>query len=148
MKTLDAQGTAELTPYRALVDALRAAAIAECQGEISCPQRQVVPMAGGGAVLSMLALAPDLAAHKLVTFVPTNASRHMPIIQGELSVWDVRSGAHLLNLDGATVTGRRTAALSMLGISVLLASSPNGLPHIRHGDPGTTSRGGHRAAVS
>jgi 1-piperideine-2-carboxylate/1-pyrroline-2-carboxylate reductase [NAD(P)H] len=125
MKTLDAQGTAELTPYRALVDALRVAAIAESQGEINCPQRQVIPLAGGGALLSMLALGSDLAAHKLVTFVPNNASRHLPTIQGQVSVWDARDGTHLLNLDGATVTGRRTAALSMLGVSALLPHPPN-----------------------
>ncbi len=124
MKTLDAQGTAELTPYLALVDALRGAALAESRGEINCPQRQVIPMAAGGALLSMLALGPDLAAHKLVTVVPDNASRQLPVIQGQLSIWDARDGTHLLNLDGATVTGRRTAALSMLGVSVLLSHSP------------------------
>ncbi len=124
MKTLDAQGTAELTPYRALVDALRAAAIAESQGEINCPQRQVIPMAAGGALLSMLALGADFAAHKLVTFVPTNAGRNLPIIQGELSVWDAHNGAQLLSLDGATATGRRTAALSMLGVSALFPRRP------------------------
>jgi 1-piperideine-2-carboxylate/1-pyrroline-2-carboxylate reductase [NAD(P)H] len=124
MQTLDAQGTAELTPYRALIDALRVAAIAESQGEINCPQRQVIPLAGGGALLSMLALGTDFAAHKLVTFVPTNASRRLPTIQGVVSVWDARDGTHLLNLDGATVTGRRTAALSMLGVRALLPQGP------------------------
>lgn len=124
MKTLDAQGTAALLPYSALVDALRVAAIGLSRGEISCPQRQVVTMAGDGAVLSMLALASDLAVHKLVTYVPTNPTRRLPTIQGEVSVWDAATGAHLLSLDGATVTGRRTAALSMLGISALRAARP------------------------
>ena len=124
MKTLDARGTAALLPYPALVDALRVAAIGLSRGEISCPQRQVMPMAGDGAVLSMLALASDLAVHKLVTYVPTNAGRRMPTIQGEVSVWEAATGAHLLSLDGATVTGRRTAALSMLGLSSLLAARP------------------------
>jgi 1-piperideine-2-carboxylate/1-pyrroline-2-carboxylate reductase [NAD(P)H] len=124
MKTLDAQGTAALMPYSALVEALRVAAIGVSQGEISCPQRQVIPMAAGGALLSMIALGSDLVVHKLVTFVPTNPSRHLPTIQGQVSVWDARTGAHLLTLDGATVTGRRTAALSMLGVSALLALRP------------------------
>jgi 1-piperideine-2-carboxylate/1-pyrroline-2-carboxylate reductase [NAD(P)H] len=124
MKTLDARATAALLPYSALVDALRAAAIGLARGEISCPQRQVMPMAGDGAVLSMLALASDLAVHKLVTYVPTNPSRRLPTIQGEVSVWDAATGAHRLSLDGATVTGRRTAALSMLGISALRTGRP------------------------
>ena len=124
MKTLDAQGTAALMPYAALVDALRVAAVGVSQGEISCPQRQVIPMSAGGALLSMIAMGSDLAAHKLVTFVPTNPSRQLPTIQGQVSVWDARTGAHLLTLDGATVTGRRTAALSMLGVSALLPFRP------------------------
>jgi 1-piperideine-2-carboxylate/1-pyrroline-2-carboxylate reductase [NAD(P)H] len=124
MKSLDAQGTAALIPYAALVDALRVAAVGVSRGEISCPQRQVIPMAAGGALLSMIAMGSDLAAHKLVTFVPTNPSRQLPTIQGQVSVWDARTGAHLLTLDGATVTGRRTAALSMLGVSALLPFRP------------------------
>jgi 1-piperideine-2-carboxylate/1-pyrroline-2-carboxylate reductase [NAD(P)H] len=124
MKTLDARGTAALTPYSALVDALRVAAIGLARGEIRSPQRQVIPMVADGTLLSMIALGSDLAAHKLVTYVPTNPSRHLPTIQGEVSVWDACNGAHLLTLEGATVTGRRTAALSMLGVSALLPARP------------------------
>jgi 1-piperideine-2-carboxylate/1-pyrroline-2-carboxylate reductase [NAD(P)H] len=124
MKTLDAQGTAALMPYAALVDALRVAAVGFSKGEIICPQRQVISMPAGGALLSMIAIASDLAAHKLVTFVPSNPTRHLPTIQGQVSVWDARSGTHLLTLDGATVTGRRTAALSMLGVVALLPFRP------------------------
>jgi 1-piperideine-2-carboxylate/1-pyrroline-2-carboxylate reductase [NAD(P)H] len=124
MKTLDARGSAALLPYSALVDALRVAMIGVSRGEINCPLRQVIPMAGGGALLSMIALGSDLAAHKLVTFMPGNPSRHLPTIQGQVSAWDARTGTHLLTLDGATVTGRRTAALSLLGVKTLLGFSP------------------------
>ena len=124
MKTLDARGTAALMPYSALVDALRAAALGLSQREINCPQRQVIPLTAGGALLSMIAVASDLAVHKLVTFVPSNPSRRLPTIQGQVSVWDGSTGAHILTLDGATVTGRRTAALSMLGVVTLLTHRP------------------------
>jgi 1-piperideine-2-carboxylate/1-pyrroline-2-carboxylate reductase [NAD(P)H] len=124
MKTLDARGTAALLPYSALVDALRGAAIGLSRSEISCPPRQVVPMATHGALLSMLALGPDLAVHKLVTYVPANRSRRLPTIQGVVSVWEADTGTQLLTLEGATVTGRRTAALSMLGVRSLLPARP------------------------
>ena len=124
MNTLDARRTAELTPYRALVDALHTAALEVSQGDIHCPHRQVLAFASGGALLSMIATAADLAVHKLVTFVPSNPARHMPAIQGHVSVWDAQTGSHVLTLDGATVTGRRTAALSMLGVSVLYPRPP------------------------
>ncbi len=124
MKTLDAQGSAALMPYHALVDALRAAAVGVSGGDIHCPQRQVLPLAAGGALLSMIAKGSDLAVHKLVTFVPTNRSRSIPTIQSQVSVWTVDDGCHVLTLDGATVTGRRTAALSMLGVSQLRTGRP------------------------
>jgi hypothetical protein len=124
MKEYDAQGTAALLPYAALVDALQTAALELASGAIVCPQRQMIPMPGGGAVLSMLAVAADLAVHKLVTVVPANRARGLPTIHGRVSVWDAQTGEQRLSLDGATVTGRRTAALSMLGIRALLPHRP------------------------
>ena len=122
--TADAQATARLLPYAALVDALRVAAGELARGAIRCPQRQVVGMPGGGAVLSMLAVGADLAVHKFVTVVPANRERGMPTIHAAVTAWDVDSGGQLLSLDGATVTARRTAALSMLGIQALLPHRP------------------------
>lgn len=123
MKTLAAQATSALLPYPALVDALREAAIGLAQRAIDCPQRQVIPISANGVLLSMVAVASDLAVHKLVTFVPQNAGR-LPVIQGQVSVWDGSTGTHIVTLDGATVTGRRTAALSMLGVVTLLPHRP------------------------
>lgn len=122
--TLDAQSSAALMPYRALVDALRTAAIGVSEGNIRCPQRQVLALPAGGSLLSMIAKGGDLAVHKLVTFIPANPSRRIPAIQGQVSVWSIDNGSHVLTLDGATVTGRRTAALSMLGVSELRPARP------------------------
>lgn len=80
--------------------------------------------AGGAVMLSMAATAPDIAVHKLITVVPGNGARGLPTIAGQVSVLDTATGAILLTLDGATVTGRRTAALSMLGIHTLLGRPP------------------------
>lgn len=142
MKILDAQGTATVLPYAPLVDALRTAALGVSQGQIHCPQRQVVSIPGDGAVLSMIAVGSELAVHKLVTLVPTNPDRGLPTIQGQVSVWDVTTGAHRLTLDGATVTGRRTAALSMLGIVSLLAHRPRSVRII-----GTGTQARHHVAA-
>ncbi|HVO07406.1 MAG TPA: delta(1)-pyrroline-2-carboxylate reductase family protein [Burkholderiaceae bacterium] len=119
-----AEETAALLPYAALVGALRTAALEVAAGDIQCPQRQVLPMGQGGAVLSMLAVAADLTVHKLVTVVPDNAARGRPTVQGHVSVSSSVSGEPLLMLDGATVTGARTAALSMLGVATLLGAAP------------------------
>jgi len=121
---LNAADTAALIPFPALVDALRLAVAQAAQGVIACPARQVVPLAGGGVILSMVAAAPDIAVHKLITVVPGNSARGLPTIAGQVSVLDAATGAVVLTLDGATVTGRRTAALSMLGIATLLGRAP------------------------
>lgn len=120
---LSAADTAALIPFPALVDALRLAVAQAAQGIIACPARQVVPLAGG-VILSMVATAPDIAVHKLITVVPGNSARGLPTISGQVSVLDAATGAIVLTLDGATVTGRRTAALSMLGIATLLGRAP------------------------
>ena len=124
MTTLSATDTAALLPYAELVAALRDAALELAAGKIDCPQRQVLPMGEGGALLSMVAIGADLGVHKLVTVVPENRLRGLPTIQGQVSVVSAATGAPLLMLDGATVTGRRTAALSMLGVASLALRPP------------------------
>ena len=121
---LNEQNTASLLPYPELVAALRAAALDVATGQIDCPQRQVIAVPGGGTLLSMTAVGADIVVHKLVTVMPHNARRGLPTIQGQVTVLKSASGERLLTLDGATVTGRRTAALSMLGIVTLLPHPP------------------------
>ena len=121
---LNAAETAALIPFPALVVALRLAVSQAAKGAIVCPNRQVVPLADGAVILSMVATAHDIAVHKLITVVPANGARGLPTIAGRVSVLDAATGAIELTLDGATVTGRRTAALSMLGIATLLGRAP------------------------
>jgi 1-piperideine-2-carboxylate/1-pyrroline-2-carboxylate reductase [NAD(P)H] len=56
---------------------------------------------------------------------PQNETRGLPTILGQLAVLDGQSGVTRLILDGATVTGRRTAAMSMLGLRTLGPSKIN-----------------------
>ncbi|MGF6963180.1 1-piperideine-2-carboxylate/1-pyrroline-2-carboxylate reductase [NAD(P)H] [Paraburkholderia sp. WC7.3g] len=120
----DAAATARLMPYAALVDALRRASIDYAQARIASPERLVVPLNAGGIMLSMPATAPDLAIHKLVNVCASNGARHLPTIHGQVMVFDADTGETLFVLDGPTVTGRRTAAMSMLGIATFAGSTP------------------------
>ena len=124
MRMRSARDTGLLLPYPELIAALRAAALELAGGKIDCPQRQAIAVPGGGTLLSMAAVAADIAVHKLVTVMPHNAHRGLPTVQGQVTVLGSASGELLLTLDGATVTGRRTAALSMLGIVALLPYPP------------------------
>lgn len=120
----DAAETARRLPYAALVEAIRIAAVDYAHGRIASPERLVVPLNHGGVMLSMPATAPDIAIHKLVNVCPGNRARGWPTIHGQVTACDADSGVPLFMLDGPTVTGRRTAAVSMLGIRLLAPSEP------------------------
>lgn len=124
MSTPSAADTAALLPYGELVAALRAAALDLAAGRVTCPQRQVLQMGEGNALLSMVAVGSDLAVHKLVTVMPRNREHGLPTVQGQVSVARATTGEMMLALEGATVTGRRTAALSMLGVATFAAVAP------------------------
>jgi 1-piperideine-2-carboxylate/1-pyrroline-2-carboxylate reductase [NAD(P)H] len=83
-----------------------------------------VPLEQGGVMLSMPASAADLAMHKLVNVCPGNGARGLPTIHGQVTAYDAQTGVPQFMLDGPTVTGRRTAAVSMLGIRALAAQPP------------------------
>jgi 1-piperideine-2-carboxylate/1-pyrroline-2-carboxylate reductase [NAD(P)H] len=123
-QTFDAAATTRLIPYAALVDALKRATIDYAQQRIASPERLVVPLNEDGIMLSMPATAPDLAIHKLVNVCPGNGARGLPTIHGKVMAFDADTGETLFILDGPTVTGRRTAAISMLGVDTFAAGTP------------------------
>jgi 1-piperideine-2-carboxylate/1-pyrroline-2-carboxylate reductase [NAD(P)H] len=120
----DAAETARLTPYPALVDALATAVVDYTEKRIASPERLVVPLNDGGVLLSMPATAPDLAIHKLVNVCPRNRERGLPTIHGQVMAIEPDTGETLFILDGPTVTGRRTAAMTMLGVQRLSRAAP------------------------
>jgi 1-piperideine-2-carboxylate/1-pyrroline-2-carboxylate reductase [NAD(P)H] len=120
----DAAATARLIPYAALVDALKRVSIDYAAQRIVSPERLVVPLNSGGIMLSMPATAPDLAIHKLVNVCAGNGARHLPTIHGQVMAFDADTGETLFVVDGPTVTGRRTAAMTMLGIATFARSAP------------------------
>jgi 1-piperideine-2-carboxylate/1-pyrroline-2-carboxylate reductase [NAD(P)H] len=124
MAVHDRRATEALLAFPMLVDALALALQGYAQDAILSPERQVVPLQGDGVMLSMPAAAADIAIHKLVNVNPQNKHLGLPTIHGQVSVFDAVSGRPLFILDGPEVTGRRTAAMSMLGVRQLGAGAP------------------------
>lgn len=110
--TLDARQTAERLPWRALVDEIEALLT---DASVRVPERIVMPTADGAVLFVMPGCDARVAMTKLITFTPANAGSARPTIQGDVTVFDVASGARRLILDGPTITARRTAAVSALG---------------------------------
>jgi 1-piperideine-2-carboxylate/1-pyrroline-2-carboxylate reductase [NAD(P)H] len=108
---LDAAETAARLPYLALVDEL----VRVLRDAVACvPPRLVQALPGGGSLFVMPAFDSEVAITKLITFTPGNSGTGRPTIQGDVVVFDAKSGARRLVLDGPTVTARRTAAVSLL----------------------------------
>ncbi|PXX40767.1 delta(1)-pyrroline-2-carboxylate reductase family protein [Burkholderia sp. MS455] len=120
----DAADTAALLDYPALLATLRQAVAEYAAGEIVSPERLVVPLQAGGVMLSMPSSARDLATHKLVNVCPGNGARGLPTILGQVTAYDATTGEMRFALDGPTVTGRRTAAVTALGIDALHGAAP------------------------
>lgn len=108
---LTALQTASRLEWNALVSEL---ALVLQDASVTVAPRMVLPLAGGGSLFVMPALDRQVAITKLITFTPANAAANLPAIQGDVVVFDVASGQRKLVLDGPTVTGRRTAAVSAL----------------------------------
>jgi ornithine cyclodeaminase len=115
MKTFDAQATRDLLPYPELAQALQTVLQDKQAGKASAPPRLIVPIANNGTLLVMPAADEQLAITKLVTVHRDNYTRGLPSILAEVFVMNGHTGERLCVLDGATVTARRTAALSLLG---------------------------------
>lgn len=119
---LSPAATAQALPYGALADAVEALLK---DPAVSVPPRLVQPLAQGGSLFVMPASDAQVAITKLITFVPDNAHRGLPSIQGDIVVFDAVDGHRRLILDGPTVTARRTAAVSLLAARHL-APAPGG----------------------
>lgn len=122
LQVFDAEATGALLPATALVDAVADAMRARRAGRLTAPERSVLPLPEGGSYLVMPAADDRLAITKLVSVHPGHGARGLPTIQGQVVVTDARDGRPLMLLDGPTLTARRTAAVTALGLRVLSAT--------------------------
>jgi 1-piperideine-2-carboxylate/1-pyrroline-2-carboxylate reductase [NAD(P)H] len=120
----DREQTAVLLDFGELVDAIATAAGELEAGAIQSPERLVLPLGADAVMLSMPAAAQDIAIHKLVNVHPGNAGLGLPTIHGAVTVCDAATGRIRCVLDGPEVTGRRTAAVTLLAIRRLLPAAP------------------------
>jgi len=126
---LDAASTAARLPYPELARAI-AAMLAELRaGTATAPPRIALPVGdaerGAGTLLVMPACNRELVMTKNITVHPDNPGRGLPNILGEVLVADACTGERIAMLDGPTVTGRRTAAVSLLAAQSF-AARPDG----------------------
>lgn len=111
--SLDRRGTERALPWPALVEALRAMLARRRAGHTRSPERIAMPLPGG-VLLAMPSTDGEFACTKLVTLHDANPARGLPTLIGEAILVDAATGEPLARFDAATITARRTAALSAL----------------------------------
>ncbi len=121
MLVLDAAATASALDYPQLIAGLHemfAAGVTAPLRHAHCLPRSGEPDA---TLLLMPAWMGD-GSHggvKIVNVVPGNASRGLSAVTASYLLFDETTGAHVALFDGATLTGRRTAAASALAGSLM-----------------------------
>jgi ornithine cyclodeaminase/alanine dehydrogenase-like protein (mu-crystallin family) len=107
---IDGRLLGELLPFSQAVDAL-AAAFSSTRAD--APPRTALQVPGGELLL-MPAHGREGVGVKLVTLNPDNPSAGRPLIQGMYVLFSADGLRPELMIDGAALTGRRTAAVSAL----------------------------------
>jgi len=98
---------------------------AASQGRVTSPQRQMLPLEGGGIFALMPAMGRELGCYgaKIAGVHPDNRKRGLPTIQGLVVLFDHATGVPLSVMDGAEITAIRTAAAS--GLATRLLARPD-----------------------
>jgi 1-piperideine-2-carboxylate/1-pyrroline-2-carboxylate reductase [NAD(P)H] len=124
VKVLNAEETSNVLPFQHLTSSIATAARELAAGDLNAPERMVLQIDNASSLLCMPAVSADIGIAKLITVHARNSDNGRSAIQGELVVFNAATGERLLLLDGPVVTARRTAAVTLLGISILAAKPP------------------------
>jgi ornithine cyclodeaminase len=85
------------------------------QGVVNVPTRGHVGF-HGNTLLTMPVTGGAMVGAKIVTVVPENAGRELPVVQGLMTLFDGTTGTPLAILDAAMLTAQRTGAVGAVGL--------------------------------
>jgi ornithine cyclodeaminase/alanine dehydrogenase-like protein (mu-crystallin family) len=144
---IDHNSLVQLLPLADCVALMAPAMRAASAGSVPTEPRLKESFAGGkGGMLLMRAESAELGyyAIKQISFMPDNARRGLPVIQGLISLFELDSGSPVAVLDGTAVTTLRTAAASGLATRELARANARSLGIFGTG----VQVRGHIAAIS
>jgi len=110
----DAQTIRSGLPPAEAVAALRSA-LAAGLDPAADPPRIGLPLTHGEFLLMPSEFGADVGV-KVLTIVPDNAARNIPVIQGLYILFDSQTGVPTVLMDGIEMTGLRTAAVSLAAV--------------------------------
>jgi ornithine cyclodeaminase/alanine dehydrogenase-like protein (mu-crystallin family) len=136
MRYLSAQDLEDLVAPARLVAAIERALRDFAQGQVTVPARQHFESADK-TVLSMPVIGATAFGAKLVSVVPGNASRGLPVTNGLMILSDGQSGVPLAVLNAAALTALRTGAVGALGLQRIAPAGVDRVGIIGTGVQGT-----------
>jgi ornithine cyclodeaminase/alanine dehydrogenase-like protein (mu-crystallin family) len=104
-----------LLPPHALIDAVEQSLRDFAGQQVTIPARQHARR-DDMTLLTMPAIGPYAIGVKVVSVVPSNVTRGVPVIQGLMTLSDGVTGTPLAVLDAAALTAQRTGAVGALGL--------------------------------
>jgi len=107
-----------LLPHLQIIDAVEAALRTHSSGGIVAPARLHLHW-DDHTLLAMPSATRSAAAVKVVSVVPSNASRNLPVTIGAMLLSDGTTGAPLAILNAGALTAQRTGAVGALGVKYL-----------------------------
>jgi len=119
---INAAQVRDLLPMNECIDAMVPAMIAASTGTVAIPPRMISPLIDKSAFLGLMpGSSAEISTYgaKVVSLHPQNPSQGLPAIQGFVTLFDHQSGAPVAIIEGAEVTGIRTAAASGLATRLL-----------------------------
>lgn len=136
MLILTDQDLGELLLPSELVTAVEAAARLHDDGRAVVPDRQHLEW-NGNTLLTMPAAAACALGTKLVSVVPSNATRGLPVTNGLMILNDAETGLPLAILNAAALTALRTGAVGALGTKYMTPPNLDSVGIIGVGVQGT-----------
>jgi ornithine cyclodeaminase/alanine dehydrogenase-like protein (mu-crystallin family) len=136
MRYLSAQDLEGLVAPATLVAAIERALRDFAQGQVTVPARQHFEY-GDKTVLSMPVIGATAFGAKLVSVVPGNANRGLPVTNGLMMLSDGQSGLPLAVLNAAALTALRTGAVGALALQHIAPASVDRVGIIGTGVQGT-----------
>ncbi|MBT8219515.1 MAG: hypothetical protein KJP00_06810, partial [Bacteroidia bacterium] len=98
--------------------AVRAGLISESKGDYFIPQRMHIDQDSDTHLL-MPAFGKKYNCTKLVSVIPDNKQRGLPIISGTVILNDATTGTPLALMDAPMITALRTAAIGAIGMDMI-----------------------------
>lgn len=136
MIALSDRDISELLSPSELIAAIETVMRLHDEGRTVAPQRLHLEW-NNNTLLTMPAAVGDLLGTKLVSIVPGNPRRGLPVTNGLMVLNDVQSGLPLAILNAAALTARRTGAVGAVGAKYMTPSDLDSLGIIGAGVQGT-----------